>query len=336
MVANLFSALVLCLTFLSYQVEGNCPFGRWGKDCRRRCSSRCVGTWCEASTGKCKLGCVDRFYGDRCEQRCWNCGGFGRCYRDGRCIYTCSAGWARPICLSKIDCGQPAPITTMVVSGGRTHYGDRATYRCVSGYSGVGSGTSTCQESGIWTRPMLVCNKIDCGQPTPITNMVVSGGRTHYGDRATYRCVSGYSGVGSGTSTCQESGIWTRPVLVCNKTPCKDDYSFCQEGFVNCDAPGISEACKKTCGACEDTHAEPCDDPERWGWHCGEACSTACRERRCDRKSGHCLGECMVGHYGAACDLRCENCDEGGCFKNGTCRQGCRHKWRGLQCDQRD
>ncbi|XP_046547650.1 multiple epidermal growth factor-like domains protein 6 isoform X3 [Haliotis rubra] len=278
MVANLFSALVLCLTFLSYQVEGNCPFGRWGKDCRRRCSSRCVGTWCEASTGKCKLGCVDRFYGDRCEQRCWNCGGFGRCYRDGRCIYTCSAGWARPICLSKIDCGQPAPITTMVVSGGRTHYGDRATYRCVSGYSGVGSGTSTCQESGIWTRPMLVCNK----------------------------------------------------------TPCKDDYSFCQEGFVNCDAPGISEACKKTCGACEDTHAEPCDDPERWGWHCGEACSTACRERRCDRKSGHCLGECMVGHYGAACDLRCENCDEGGCFKNGTCRQGCRHKWRGLQCDQRD
>ncbi|XP_048254718.1 sushi, von Willebrand factor type A, EGF and pentraxin domain-containing protein 1-like [Haliotis rufescens] len=606
MVANLFPALILCLTFLSDHAKGSCSFGRWGSDCRRRCSSRCVGRWCLASSGKCKLGCADRFYGDRCDQHCGKCRGFGRCYRDGSCIYGCLAGWTGSTCLSKapcqdnylscrlpwvqcdepdvrdsckktcgacdrypeidcgqptaitnmvvsrrltyygdqvtyrcvsgytgvgsgtstcqengnwtrpglickkidcgqptaitnmvvsrrhtyygdqatyrcvsgytgvgsgtstcqengnwtrpglickkidcgqptaitnmvvsrrltyygdqatygcvsgytgvgsgtstcqengnwtrpglickkidcgqptaitnmvvsrrhtyygdqatyrcvsgytgvgsgtstcqengnwtrpglickkIDCGQPTAITNMVVSRRHTYYGDQATYGCVSGYTGVGSGTSTCQENGNWTRPGLICKKIDCGQPTAITNMVVSRRHTYYGDQATYRCVSGYTGVGSGTSTCQENGNWTRPDLSCEKIPCQDDYSFCHKYFVNCDEPGKSESCKKTCGACTDTYSDPCEDPERWGWHCRDLCNAACSGRRCDRLTGQCLGDCINGHYDAACELHCENCDEGGCFKNGTCRTGCKQGWRGPQCYQTD
>ncbi|XP_071118728.1 sushi, von Willebrand factor type A, EGF and pentraxin domain-containing protein 1-like isoform X2 [Haliotis cracherodii] len=515
MVAYLFPALILCLTFLSDHAKGNCPIGRWGSDCRRRCSSRCVGRWCLASSGKCKLGCADRFYGDRCDQHCGKCRGFGRCY--GICIYGCLAGWTGSTCLSKIDCGQPTAITNMIVSRRLTYYGDQATYRCVSGYTGVGSGTSTCQENGNWTRPGLICKKIDCGQPTAITNMIVSRRLTYYGDQATYRCVSGYTGVGSGTSTCQENGNWTRPGLICKKIDCgqptaitnmvvsrrltyygdqatygcvsgytgvgsgtstcqengnwtrpglickkidcgqptaitnmvvsrrltyygdqatyrcvsgytgvgsgtstcqengnwtrpglickKIDCgqptaitnmvvsrrltyygdqatyrcvsgytgvgsgtSTCQENgnwtrpdlsceshpvkscrdqypeecqhyvtrtLVLCDQPGIIPACRHACSACVEP-VDPCEDPERWGRHCRDLCNAACSGRLCDRLTGQCLGDCINGHYGAACELHCENCDGGRCFKNGTCRIGCRQGRRGPQCDQTD
>ncbi|XP_046370701.2 scavenger receptor class F member 1-like [Haliotis rufescens] len=118
---------------------------------------------------------------------------------------------------------------------------------------------------------------------------------------------------------------------------CRDQYPECPHYVTRtlCDQPGIIPACRRACSACVEP-VDPCEDPARWGWHCRDLCNAACSGRRCDRLTGQCLGDCINGNYDAACELRCENCDGGGCFKNGTCRTGCRQRWRGPQCDQTD
>lgn len=48
----------------------NCKLGFWGNDCLLSCLMYCFKNFCDKIDGKCIYGCILRKYGDNCDRNC--------------------------------------------------------------------------------------------------------------------------------------------------------------------------------------------------------------------------------------------------------------------------
>ncbi|XP_056002226.1 platelet endothelial aggregation receptor 1-like isoform X4 [Ostrea edulis] len=89
-----------------------------------------------------------------------------------------------------------------------------------------------------------------------------------------------------------------------------------------------------------------CRDPKYHGLNCDQPCPDGCQEKRCDVKTGQCLGcipgyqgprcsqVCAVQTYGLECSLSCGNCSDGETCHHATgmCPRGCNKGVEGDKC----
>ncbi|CAG2193358.1 Tyrosine-protein phosphatase corkscrew,Tyrosine-protein phosphatase non-receptor type 7,Receptor-type tyrosine-protein phosphatase alpha,Receptor-type tyrosine-protein phosphatase eta [Mytilus edulis] len=81
------SAVDLC------EIEiGGCPLRKYGVNCEMNCSENCILGSCNLVNGNCTHGCVDGWFGERCNEPCKK-GYFGQ-----QCLYTCSPDCLLPPC----------------------------------------------------------------------------------------------------------------------------------------------------------------------------------------------------------------------------------------------
>uniref|UniRef100_A0A665WS63 Sushi domain containing 1 n=1 Tax=Echeneis naucrates TaxID=173247 RepID=A0A665WS63_ECHNA len=119
----------------------------------------------------------------------------------------------------EVDCGQPSTEEdTVLLSKTGTTYGSVATFVCDEGFFWAnGDNTSVCGADGLWTRTSMVCEEVDCGQPsTEEDTVLLSKTGTTYGSVATFVCDEGFFWAnGDNTSVCGADGLWTRTSMVC-------------------------------------------------------------------------------------------------------------------------
>ncbi|XP_071094640.1 multiple epidermal growth factor-like domains protein 10 [Haliotis cracherodii] len=151
--------------------------------------------------------------------------------------------------------------------------------------------------------------------------------------------------------------------LAKDNSKCQDASARCKG--VNCDSPGVANACPVTCGRCNPTdcrpgmywngttcaqcldglHAEnngscPCIIPGRWGSKCEHQCNKGCSGGMCHPLSGEC-DNCKRDRYGKSCEETCANCNNcintsSNCHRTtGTCLCGCRQGFYGGPCERR-
>ncbi|XP_029366552.1 sushi domain-containing protein 1 isoform X4 [Echeneis naucrates] len=126
----------------------------------------------------------------------------------------------------EVDCGQPSTEEdTVLLSKTGTTYGSVATFVCDEGFFWAnGDNTSVCGADGLWTRTSMVCEEVDCGQPsTEEDTVLLSKTGTTYGSVATFVCDEGFFWAnGDNTSVCGADGLWTRTSMVCEEILCGD------------------------------------------------------------------------------------------------------------------
>ncbi|KAK3087358.1 hypothetical protein FSP39_005018 [Pinctada imbricata] len=139
---------------------------------------------------------------------------------------TCQASgsWSTTslVCNRK-DCGNPSSKSqASYTTSGDTLYQSTATYACDTGYvASTTALTITCQASGSWSTTSLVCNPIDCGAPSSITDSSVSYTTTTDGSTATYGCDTGYNpSTNALTITCNVGGWSSNAAITCIINDC--------------------------------------------------------------------------------------------------------------------
>ncbi|XP_041352367.1 CUB and sushi domain-containing protein 3-like [Gigantopelta aegis] len=152
-------------------------------------------------------------------------------YIDGFDTSTCEASgqWSDPtLTCIVVDCGTPLIFSETEVEFNTTTYQSVASYSCSDGYDYVsGFNTSTCQDNGLWSDPMLNCTVVDCGTPLIFSETEVEFNTTTYQSVASYSCSDGYDYVsGFNTSTCQDNGLWSDPMLNCTVVDCGTPLIF--------------------------------------------------------------------------------------------------------------
>jgi hypothetical protein len=133
------------------------------------------------------------------------------------CLQDGSWSGAAPTC-SIVNCGALTNPPNGTVSTSSTTYGATAVYGCSTGYTGSGSLTRTCQDTGTWSGTAPTCSIVNCGGLTNPTNGSVSAPSTTYGSTATYSCSASFGLSGSATRTCQASGSWSGTAPMCLST----------------------------------------------------------------------------------------------------------------------
>ncbi|OPL33563.1 hypothetical protein AM593_09849, partial [Mytilus galloprovincialis] len=69
-----------------------CPFRKYGVNCEMNCSENCILGSCNLVNGNCTHGCVDGWFGERCNEPCTT-GFYGN-----QCMHTCSQHCFLPPC----------------------------------------------------------------------------------------------------------------------------------------------------------------------------------------------------------------------------------------------
>uniref|UniRef100_H2Z7B0 Sushi domain-containing protein n=1 Tax=Ciona savignyi TaxID=51511 RepID=H2Z7B0_CIOSA len=104
--------------------------------------------------------------------------------------------------------------------------GNTVSYTCNNGYQLSGSNTAECQQNGRWSAPPPACRAIECGEPDQVSNariIFTFKGTDAYipGSFVRYSCLTGYSMIGAGQVTCQNSGQWSA-FPTCEEIKCRD------------------------------------------------------------------------------------------------------------------
>ncbi|XP_047448823.1 sushi domain-containing protein 1 isoform X1 [Mugil cephalus] len=154
-----------------------------------------------------------------------------------------------------VDCGQPVlEEDTVLHSNTGTTYGSLATFVCEEGFVWRrGDNSSVCGADGLWRKPTMVCEEVDCGSPPVLAHSHVLWNKsTRMGTEVIYQCIHGYHNVGKGNvSVCTASGHWDTSSVLCQEilcgnppliestglkwnkksTPGSTVLYFCKEGF---------------------------------------------------------------------------------------------------------
>ncbi|XP_021346889.1 uncharacterized protein LOC110446189 isoform X5 [Mizuhopecten yessoensis] len=280
-----------------------------------RCHENCISRSCDVTSGRCSFGCVDGWYGDKCENKCGNCSGIA-CDRDvGSCIGSCVPGYTGSSC--KDQCSSKCLLSCDKFTGTcnacpNGKYGETCDYQCTSTCNDIsceqltGNCIATCQTGYYGAQ----CS-------TPCSTNCVSSVCDKIGGRCTIGCNSGYHGdlcldqcpvrcfprtCFRSTGQCSNACIQSFHGAFCNET-CS---SSCEGG-----------TCQKSSGYC----SQGCKSGF-WGNTCADQCATGCAAR-CVQTLGVCLAEdgCRDGFFGNYCNITCnDRCADNKCLQtNGDC-----------------
>jgi len=160
-------------------------------------------------------------------------------YQD-KVTYSCSSGYelksgnlqrtcgptkawsgAKPVC-GRVSCGDPGSVTHAAKSGSSYLFGDKVTYTCNPGYEPKSGSTSrTCQANKAWSGNKLVCGKVSCGDPGPVSLATKAGSSYLYQDKVTYSCITGHEvKSGNAVRTCGTTKSWSGTKPLCGKVVC--------------------------------------------------------------------------------------------------------------------
>ncbi|XP_026044184.1 sushi domain-containing protein 1 isoform X4 [Astatotilapia calliptera] len=156
-----------------------------------------------------------------------------------------------------VNCGPPALLEdTVLVPVTGTTYSSVATFICDEGFVWRrGDNSSVCGAEGLWSKPDMVCEEVDCGSPPAVPHSRLLWNKsTRMGTEVVYQCNSGYHNVGKGNvSICTAAGQWAGPSVLCREILCGNppvieftgqvwSYNsipgstvlyFCKDGFYN-------------------------------------------------------------------------------------------------------
>uniref|UniRef100_A0A672GQV9 Sushi domain containing 1 n=1 Tax=Salarias fasciatus TaxID=181472 RepID=A0A672GQV9_SALFA len=123
-----------------------------------------------------------------------------------------------------VDCGQPVPVEDAVLQAlNGTTFGGEAWFVCDDGFVWRrGDNRSVCGADGLWTRPTMVCEEVDCGSPPALPHSHLLWNKSsRMGAQALYQCGTGYRHVGGGNvSVCTAAGRWEGPSALCQEILC--------------------------------------------------------------------------------------------------------------------
>ncbi|XP_039264718.2 uncharacterized protein LOC120340508 [Styela clava] len=129
-----------------------------------------------------------------------------------KCIEKCSA-------LKPLEDGKVFPHVCTMTSMGS---GAVCAFSCFDQYTLIGSVTTTCNATGIWSTPMPECKrrcfpltKIYNGEASPPNSC--NSNHITAGETCSFSCNDGFTLVGSSSATCGEDGQWDNTVPRCNK-----------------------------------------------------------------------------------------------------------------------
>ncbi|XP_054466736.1 sushi, von Willebrand factor type A, EGF and pentraxin domain-containing protein 1 isoform X1 [Anoplopoma fimbria] len=123
-----------------------------------------------------------------------------------------------------VDCGQPPSVEdTVLLTVTGTTYRSVAVFVCDEGFVWrSGDNSSVCGADGLWKKPNMVCEVVDCGQPPSVEDTVlltVTG--TTYRSVAVFVCDEGFVWrSGDNSSVCGADGLWKGPNMVCEVVDC--------------------------------------------------------------------------------------------------------------------
>ncbi|XP_068694975.1 sushi, von Willebrand factor type A, EGF and pentraxin domain-containing protein 1-like isoform X1 [Montipora foliosa] len=174
-----------------------------------------------------------------------------------------------------IDCGPLSTPLNGLLFGNLTVYPNRVHFGCDQGFFLLGSYVRTCQPNGTWNGSETFCEAVDCGQPRPLKNGSISGGKTMYPNVMQLSCEKGFILRGSSQIRCQTDGTWSNTSSFCDAMDCGqlavpyngsimgNETRFpnkvslrCDEGFIlhgsierRCEANGSWSGFQTTCKA---------------------------------------------------------------------------------------
>ncbi|XP_052794287.1 uncharacterized protein LOC128227619 isoform X2 [Mya arenaria] len=119
------------------------------------------------------------------------------------------------------DCGFPPDVLNGNIVAPKTTYSEYATYECLRRYHIIGNNRRVCEETGLWSQNIPVCELIDCGTIDAPDNGYVTFSQTYVDDTATFNCSHEYQLVGSSISVCQNDGTWSNLQTSCQQSVCE-------------------------------------------------------------------------------------------------------------------
>ncbi|XP_071129225.1 receptor-type tyrosine-protein phosphatase epsilon-like [Mytilus edulis] len=188
---------------------GGCPLRKYGVNCEMNCSENCILGFCNLVNGNCTHGCVDGWFGERCNEPCKE-GHFGK-----QCIHACSQHCSLPHC---------DHVTGKCNGGCKKGWKDTNCFtECSPGYFG-----RNCSQScdGCLSK---TCDRFD--------------GFCHVGDK----CKPGYINYPKCNQSCANWFYGENCANKCNclSEPCNKSTGMCPGG--KCDRGWSGESCNKEC-----------------------------------------------------------------------------------------
>ncbi|XP_071546933.1 sushi, von Willebrand factor type A, EGF and pentraxin domain-containing protein 1-like isoform X1 [Panulirus ornatus] len=220
---------------------------------------------------------------------------------------------ATPRCEPMICSLPPLPPNAMQqpVRSSLWAFQDRIQYRCQEGYLMRGDLSTTCLETGSWSRVRGQCAKISCGRPKINRDGAVVLGRSfYYKDKVVYHCPPGKVANGSGVLTCTADGSWSGiPACVgqCGRR-CLNGGVCLSKNACTCPPGYVGDHCQHAVCVASCLNGGTCVAPYKC--RCllgfvGARCQTPVCEQGCG-KGGRCIGpnvcHCSRGHTGPTCD----------------------------------
>ncbi|XP_052761447.1 scavenger receptor class F member 1-like [Mya arenaria] len=259
-----------------------------------------------SSRGYCNNGCIDGYYGAKCNYKCTshNC---LRCHRrHGNICLKCTFGYY----LNNYNCFDCRPQCQSCSS-----YGCNS---CYDGYWGNPCDTKCAQ------------NCVSCSKSDGKCLFCASGYFFHDGKCITCDIHCAVCGT-RGCTSCHD-GYWGSS---CDKN-CAQNCASCSksDGYCLSCRSGhylnntFCYACGIHCSSCESTGCQDCLNG-RWGGTCEKCCLQRCSESKCEQSNGYCLS-CVPGYWGNKCEQSCRhhclacNKSSGECI---SCKHG---YWRHL------
>lgn len=136
---------------------------------------------------------------------------------------TCSAHgtWEPSLVICQpIECKPPSLTNSLSYTSDGMAYGSKLVFSCRDGYTMNGTSLVTCTESGEWSQPPPICDKIRCPPVEPPENGRLSRTGTYYHDTAKFVCNPGYHLHGEVEINCTINGTWSTPAPKCKRMVC--------------------------------------------------------------------------------------------------------------------
>ncbi|CAL4133700.1 unnamed protein product [Meganyctiphanes norvegica] len=124
-----------------------------------------------------------------------------------------------PVCI-EIFCSLPSEVSNGVMDYNSLKVGSTARYTCLEGFRMEGLSVLNCLDDGDWDASVPSCVQVDCGPAPNNDQLVLSGEHTIYNSKVMYSCERGFRLVGPQSSTCLQSGIWSRGAPTCELVSC--------------------------------------------------------------------------------------------------------------------